>query len=574
MRLRNKSMACEFRHQECLRRSGTTRALNFSARLAVVCALTMFSFSGGWTPSGTRAAQAPDSKVPLPPPAAPAAGARPQRQMAPATAITVDASQQMFTTMCALLASGFEADISAENWRPLRAQLRDRMQHQEGPAVEAVRAFYKEHVSADPEETLSRYLWFGLVAGPAPDFKPTMRREDLPPEVLALEGFSELLAKYYQEQGIGQLWRQMQPTYNREIERMHDAVSQIVFVAAAYLRSMERPDDPSTFTIIVEPLVGRITNVRNFGDHYAIVLSGAEDVPVDVVRHAYLHFLLDPLPLRFSHVVAVKRPLFEKAAAAPRLPADLKDDYPAFFAECTVRAVELKLKKMSPGERDAAFERDDADGYVLVRPLFAALQKFEGSEPTMALYFPDLVRAVDVTAELKRVSALQFAAADIQRKTGSVANEEVARRRAAALPSTVPNDPEAIAALTEGERRIAEKNPRAAEKSFQRVVAKYPDQPRAWYGLGLVALLDHDGPRAKEVFGRLTNGEHAASGDPMVLAWSHIYLARIYDDEGQPKQAQAEYQAALTVTGGPEQARAAAQKGLAETAREKGTERP
>ncbi len=73
------------------------------------------------------------------------------------------------------------------------------------------------------------------------------------------------------------------------------------------------------------------------------------------------------------------------------------------------------------------------------------------------------------------------------------------------MPDTVPNDPDAIAALTEGERRIAEKNARAAEASFPKVVAKYPDQPRAWYGLGLVALLDHDGPRAKEVFGRLTN---------------------------------------------------------------------
>ena len=142
------------------------------------------------------------------------------------------------------------------------------------------------------------------------------------------------------------------------------------------------------------------------------------------------------------------------------------------------------------------------------------------------------------------------------------------------MPGTVPNDPEAIAALTEGERRIAEKNARAAEASFQKVIAKYPDQRRAWYGLGLVALLDHDGPRAKEVFGRLTTGEHAATSDPMVLAWSHIYLARIYDGEGQPRQAEAEYQAALTVQGGPEQARQAAQKGLADTAREKSVERP
>jgi tetratricopeptide (TPR) repeat protein len=500
--------------------------------------------------------------------------AHPQREAAPVTNITVDASEPMFITMCALLASGFEANVSAENWHPLRAQLRERMQHQEGPGVDAIREYYKQHDSADPGAALSRYLWFGLVSGPPPDFKPTMRREDLPPEVLALEGFSELLSKYYQEQKIGLLWRQMQPAYNHEIERMHEAVSQIVFVTGGYLRDMAQLSDPRSFTIIVEPLVGRITNVRNFGDHYAIVLSGGDDVPVDVVRHAYLHFLLDPLPLRYPHVIAVKRPLFQKAAAAPRLAPDLKDDYPSYFAECTVRAVELKLKRMSPGERDAALERDDADGYVLVRPLFNALPKFEGSDPSMDLFFPDLVRSVDVTVELKRVSALQFAAADYQAKSGDLANEEVAQRRAAPMPDTIPNDADAIAALTEGERRIAEKNARAAEASFQKVVAKYPDQARAWYGLGLVALLDHDGPRAKQVFGRLTSGDHAATSDPMVLAWSHIYLARIYDGEGQPRQAQAEYQAALTVEGGPEQARQAAQKGLAETAKEKSVERP
>jgi tetratricopeptide (TPR) repeat protein len=332
------------------------------------------------------------------------------------------------------------------------------------------------------------------------------------------------------------------------------------------------PSSPRTFIIIVEPLVGRITNVRNFQDHYAIVLSGSEEVPVDVVRHAYLHFLLDPLPLQYSHVVAVKRPIFDAAAHAPRLMPDLKDDFPSYFAECMVRAVELKLKRMSPGEREAAIADDDASGYVLVRPLFQALAKFEGSEPSMKLYFPELVRAIDTTAETKRVQTLTFAPSGAP-KAADTSTEEVARQRKP-QPTTVPNDAEAIAALTEGERRIAEKNPRAAEASFQRVLAKYPEQSRAWYGLGLVALLDHDGPRAKQVFGRLTIGEHAATDDPMVLAWSHIYLARIYDDEGQKEQAKSEYQAALAVNGGPEQARQAAQKELAAFGAEKRSERP
>jgi hypothetical protein len=420
---------------------------------------------------------------------------------------------------------------------------------------------------------LSQYIWFGLVSGPAPKFTPTLRRDELPPEVIALEGFSEILSAYYVEQHIGRLWVQVQPVYNHEIDGIHDSVSQIVFVTTNYLRELASPSDRRTFTIIVEPLVGRITNVRNFQDHYAIVLSGAADVPVDVVRHAYLHFLLDPLPLQYPHVIAVKRPVFDVATRAPRLPADLRDDLPSYFAECLVRAAELKLKRMSPGEREAAIDTDDVDGYVLVRPLFKALAGFEGSEPSMKLYFPEMVRSIDANAEVKRVQAVKFASADSAPKQGDTAEEQVVRQRKP-HPTTIPNDSDAIADLTEGERRIAEKNPRAAESSFQRVLAKYPDQPRAWYGMGLVALLDRDAIRAKEVFGRLTTGEHAATQDPMVLTWSHIYLARIYDDEGQAEQAKTEYQAALAVNGGPEQAKQAAQKGLAAFGTDKRSERP
>ena len=64
--------------------------------------------------------------------------------------------------------------------------------------------------------------------------------------------------------------------------------------------------------------------------------------------------MLDPLPLMYPHVVAVKGSLYDTAAKAPRLATDLKDDFPSYFAECTVRAVELKMKRMSPGEREAA----------------------------------------------------------------------------------------------------------------------------------------------------------------------------------------------------------------------------
>jgi Tfp pilus assembly protein PilF len=176
-----------------------------------------------------------------------------------------------------------------------------------------------------------------------------------------------------------------------------------------------------------------------------------------------------------------------------------------------------------------------------------------------------------VVTEQKRAATIKFA-------TGRVKSEatdaEVLPRHRAATPTTIPNDAETIAALTEGERRIAEKNPRAAEASFQKVLVKYPDQPRAWFGLGVVAMMEQDGTRAKEVFGRLTSGEHAATQDPLVLAWSHVHLGTIYDIEGQPERAKSEYEAALAVDGAPEKAKQAASKALGAMVHTKSPERP
>lgn len=507
------------------------------------------------------------------PQAAPQKAPQITRTPAAFSPVRVDGSEAMFTTMCALYAGGYEGELNEDNWSAFRAEMKKRARQQQGPAVEAVREFYTQHQLRDPGAMLSRYVWFGLVAGPAPKFQPVLRRDELPPEMLALEGFSEILSDYYTEQNIGQLWRQVQPVYDREIERLHDSISQTVMVSTAYLREILDPTKPGTFTIVVEPLVGRITNVRNYGDAYAIILSGGEEIPIDVVRHAFLHFLLDPLPLMYPHVVVVKRPLFELAAKAPRLAADLKDDYFSWFSECMVRAVELKLKRMSPSELEAALAKDDTSGYVMVRTIFKALGDFEKSEPSMRIYFPDLVRGIDLKAEQQRVAAITFAPEETQEEAARLTNEDVARQHRMKV-TTVPDDQEALAELTEGERRIAARNARAAESSFKSVLAKYPDQPRAWYGLGLVALLDHDGPRAKEIFGRLTAGEHAATQDPMVLAWSHVYLGRIYDDEGQLDKSKTEYQAALTVQGAPAQAQQAAQKGLGDLDLRKPVERP
>lgn len=485
----------------------------------------------------------------------------------------MDSSEPMFATMCALYAAGFQEDVSDDTWSTFRAQIRDQARKQQGPAVDAIRAFYRRHQLRDPGATLSQFIWFGLVAGPAPNFQPQLRHDEIPPEVLALEGFSELLSNYYAEQKIGVLWRQVQPVYTQEIDRLHRSVAEVVTLTTAYLRVVLDSGDGRTFTIVVEPLVGRITNVRNYADHYAIVLSGGQEVPTSLIRHAFLHFLLDPLPLMYPHVMAVKRPLYEVAARAPRLPEPLRDDFSAWTSECSVRAVELRLRKLSPGEVEAALSVNDADGFTLVRPLYNALLGFQESAPSMKIYYPDLMRAIDVKTELARETSLTFTPAEAPDSATNLSQEQVTRKHAAHI-TTVPDDQQAIAELTDGEKFIAKRDPRSAEAAFRSVLDKYPDQIRAWYGLGLVALLDHDGPRAKSIFGRLTSGSTAATNDPMVLSWSHVYLGRIYGDEGELDRAKAEFQAALSVAGAPEKAQTAARNGLGELQSSPPAERP
>jgi len=114
-------------------------------------------------------------------------------------------------------------------------------------------------------------------------------------------------------------------------------------------------------------------------------------------------------------------------------------------------------------------------------------------------------------------------------------------------------------------------NPTAAASTFEKVLAKYPDQPHAFYGLAVASLLNHDAPRAQELFEKLVSPPHTgatdsagspATSDPSILAWSHVYLGRLHDFADERDAAVSEYEAALAVDGAPEAARAAATRGV------------
>jgi tetratricopeptide (TPR) repeat protein len=96
-----------------------------------------------------------------------------------------------------------------------------------------------------------------------------------------------------------------------------------------------------------------------------------------------------------------------------------------------------------------------------------------------------------------------------------------------------------------------------------------PGQPRALYGLAVASLLQGNAEHARELFEQVVAGASGAPGpndaahsDPVALAWSHVYLGRMHDLDGDRDQALADYRAALAVSGVPEEARSAAQRGI------------
>lgn len=474
------------------------------------------------------------------------------------TGITVEYSQQIFVTMCALDAAGFGADESTLAEMPSRLKLRADLLAMQGPATTALRQFYRQHLLGSPGETLSRYITFALVTGPPPDFQFLYDPDLLPPDVLPLENFQEILANFYREAHLASRWGQVEPEYERAQSLYSAPVRRIVTVANAYLREVMQASHGRTFTVYVEPLVGNRSNFRNYGTTYSVVVGTSSPLPLDDVQHAYLHFMLDELPMRYRKDVDSKRALLAVAGRAPRLPADYRDDFLGFTDECLIKAVELRLRHLSSEQLESALNDADADGFILVRPFVQQLMKFEKSEPAMQYYFPDLIASIDVDAEQKRLQGFTFAAAQAtlprMHENAAAEGDEYSEERL----------------LRDGDRAIALKQASTAKAAFEKILEKNPNQPRAIYGMAVASLLDRDPDGAKQYFEKViafsaSNGGSLPSAnpvDPGLLAWAHVYLGRLFDVEDDRESAIREYQAALAVVGAPEAARVAAQRGV------------
>ncbi len=474
--------------------------------------------------------------------------------------ITLEGNETIFTMLTALNMCGYDQDLNLSD--PVRSEVRDEVQRnvESSEAGTAARTevcdFVQSHIaSRDPNRNISQYISLALYMDGPPHFVPRLKEEDLPPDAYNVALFGKSLEKFYAAAGLHGIWERHRHDYAAAMQRYHEPLAKMVFDTRIYLKEAPTQYLGRKFSIYVDFMGSpNETDARNYGsDYYVVVFASrnarsgesAPDLKMDQIRHTFLHYEMDPLAEK--HYTSMKRlePLLQSVKRAP-MEAAFKDDISLLVTECLVRAIEIRTSggKQAADEAMRAQAVDDAvkQGYILTRYFYSTMAAFEKDEVSIRGVYGDFLDNIDLKKEERAAAAVQFA---------SVASPELVRL----------SRPEGGKILVTAEKRLSAGDPKGAQELAQDALdRKVGDQGRALFILAQVAVANKNRDGAEENFQRAI----AATSDPIVLGWSHIYLGRILDMKEERDAAVQEYRAALGTSGRLPDIRAAAEKGLAQ----------
>jgi tetratricopeptide (TPR) repeat protein len=455
----------------------------------------------------------------------------------------LDFSPSLFTVMAAINAAGYDAELASPNNDPLRAEIRKAVEHSNPAVVADLKTFFAEHRQKDETADLSQYISFALSVKGPPDFAPKYREVELPPDVQPLQALAPLLTRFYREANMEELWNKAQPAFERALERYHGPVSRAVLEVNAYLRNPTAGYLGRTFQIYLD-LLGAPNQVqtRSYANEYFVVVTPSAEPRVHDIRHAYLHYLLDPQATKYGMEILQKKSLEDYAQGAPALDPAYKSDFLLLTTESLIKAVETRL----PGKAESV---DDAlrEGYILTPYFSEQLAVYEKQRDAMRLFFPEMIKHIDVAREDKRLANVQFA--------------EAPRVRPAKVEQRVTEPSPADKAIEDAERLYSNKDYDRARQAYLNVLEQSSEKSvhaRAYYGLARIAVLQNDPELGERLFQKVLD----SGPDPWVRAWTHVYLGRLSDIAGNRDEAAKHYQTALAVDGASAAARHAAQQGI------------
>jgi tetratricopeptide (TPR) repeat protein len=463
------------------------------------------------------------------------------------TGVTLDSNEALFTVLTAVNACGYDFEI--ENSDPLRAQIRDEVSSElsgselAGNAAQAMCQFYDLH-KADPLHNLSQYVSLALVLNPPPALTLRVKDADLPPDAAAITGILPLMQKFYQAAELHSIWTKHVTAYADFTQRYHEPLASVLLQTEVYLKLPSAGYLGRNFTVYIDPMgAPGQTNARNYGtDYYVVVAPGAgSSLKMEQIRHTYLHYLLDPLALKYPAMVKEIDPLLDSVKNSP-MDESFKTDSSLLVTECLIRAIEARtgMAKATEADKEQAVQSSMEQGFVLTRYFYDALAKFEKDPAGLRTLYGPMLASIDVGKEKKRTSTIHFAAQ---------ADPDV-------LHITRPSEGKLLMAA---EQKLSAGDSDSAQKLAQQALDEKKEDPgRALFILAQVATMHRDIDGARNYFQKALE----VAQEPTVVAWSHIYLGRIFDLQEDREAALDQYRAAVTAGAELPEARAAAEHGL------------
>lgn len=463
----------------------------------------------------------------------------------------LDASKSIYAVMAALDAAGELPDVNSPSNHPLRKALREEILRRKPASLADLKDYFRQRRQDSPQATMRLYTTWGILNQGPPDFAFKLRNHQLPPDLTAFDGLAPLLAKFWSETQMDELWRQSQSAIERELTRYQPGVLKAVQEVSAYLRvPISNAERGRSFQIYVD-LIGA-PNQYNFAtflnDYYVAVTHFAEP-PIADIRTAYLHYLVDPYITRSMEKLEQKKAIGDYAQASPILAEHYKNDFLLLATKCLIRAIEARLAYGGAQLKQQLVDRAMSEGFILTAFFYEQLALYEKQEQSMRYFFPEMVTALDLRKEDKRIEKIQFATASAVRVV---------------KPPPPPPEPElspAEQSLNKAEELYKQRDLDAARNAFIEALNQTERRPlhaRAYYGLARIAALKREPELAEKLFAKTLELEP----EPMEKGWTLIYLARLSEASGETAKAREYYQAALTVEGASDAAKNAAQQAL------------
>jgi tetratricopeptide (TPR) repeat protein len=500
--------------------------------------------------------------------------------------ISLISAEPVFLMAAALNACGYDEGL--EESAPVRKRVRDEMDLALAKSEDArnkrdkICLYIAQHRMTGGELDIAQYISLALYLTPPPEIETAAELTEMPPDATQIVEIVPLLRDFVAAVDLHGIWLALHRTYDAEADHLHDPLSKMIVSTNLYLKMPAETYNGRRFVGVVEPLFSpRMVNARIYGTDYVVVVSPQDGaIPMTDVRHTYLHYVIEPLLYVRANAIDRTQPILKEIRDAP-LEFRFRSDTVPLTIECLIKAIEART--MDTGvpvytipagvdrsalpryehERQiyqqkvdaikwATVRHDMTQGFVLTQYFYEQMIQFEKDPASLKDTIGEMVYSMDVDQQVHRARDLDFD------KEG---DSEVLSR----------SQPHKLTGLDLAEARLASGDVATASAMARQALAVHSDSPdasnsmeaiangaRADFILARAAILTGHPDQAVDDFQKTL----AASKNPRLISWSHIYLGRMLDLDCKRDEALTEYQEALKTRDGQQDTRLAAERGV------------